>query len=524
MFQSVLRFLVLLILPGAISLLLHNRLTRHQWSLRFSSAVFLYCIATDTILALVLLSQDHNPIQFMPELLNTRSAFFFYLFVAVLSGVFLPALYALYRFLYPRRDPDDPFLHAFPSCLNRYAFLAVLLLISIVQFFNYRNNFLLSEVDMFNYIQYLLSYRFGFIARGFIGSMVDLAASLFSGLSNERIINLFAAASEAAFVGCLIYTIAAFLRRIPQGELEQDKPSAILCFQYLSLLFFAGSGISTYIVDWGRLDVFLIILSLIMALAIVKDRLLFLCIPLSLAATAIHQGYVFQFANLSLALLFYRCLTERHPRTRKKYISALLLTFLSCSIGFLYFQFFSHPNAAFPIDRVYSYIKAMTGPFEEGCSLIISQVVFHGKQPPLMGDSIFYALVGILLYLPFLFPLIRLWHTCLSDQKSRMQRIGYLLLPLGALTTLPLFLIHLDYGRWVYSIVFYEFFLLISLMAMGDASVHKAVRSLLLDVRMRPLTPFALLAYAVILGPINHIYIHPVCQNLYLLATRIFAS
>ena len=96
--------------------------------------------------------------------------------------------------------------------------------------------------------------------------------------------------------------------------------------------------------NYGRVDLYMILLTLIGVLLLLEEKLEFLVIPLSASAVMVHQGYVFMFFNILLVLLLACAVLRKQKRTY--YIILFAVSFLLCSALFLYFELFSHSNGA----------------------------------------------------------------------------------------------------------------------------------------------------------------------------------
>lgn len=72
---------------------------------------------------------------------------------------------------------------------------------------------------------------------------------------------------------------------------------------------------------------------------------------------------------------------------------------------------------------------------------------------------------------------------------------------LGAWTVLPEFVLKVDYGRYLYSIVFYYLAMILSLIALGDGQVKDALGDMEARLTKKMYAPAILIVYPMILMP-----------------------
>ena len=72
---------------------------------------------------------------------------------------------------------------------------------------------------------------------------------------------------------------------------------------------------------------------------------------------------------------------------------------------------------------------------------------------------------------------------------------------LGAWTVLPEFVLKVDYGRYLYSIVFYYLAMILSLTALGDGQVKDALGDMEARLTKKMYAPAILIVYPMILMP-----------------------
>ena len=123
--------------------------------------------------------------------------------------------------------------------------------------------------------------------------------------------------------------------------------------QYL-ILFYAVFVVSmfAYKRNFGRLDLYLMAFTVMGVMCLIAQKAEWLIIPFSIICVMYHQGYVFMFYNVLLALLVYRLLSVENKKSRVYYGVILAMSLLGCAALFLWFEFFSRSNGAMIYDQV----------------------------------------------------------------------------------------------------------------------------------------------------------------------------
>ncbi|MCI8710860.1 MAG: hypothetical protein HFH23_00985 [Ruminococcus sp.] len=393
------------------------------------------------------------------------------------------------------------------------AFLAVLAVFaasSSVRYFSF-------EMSMHNTTPFALSYKYGFISRGLMGTLWAFFDGLTSkNLMNYRSLYTFSLWSTVLYLALLFVLFAVCLKRC--REKDEHNMRYLICFL----------GVFAFQMFWsdelfGRLDVYLMILTTLGMILLVEEKWEWLVIPFSIICVMIHQGFVFVSANLMLVPLFYKILTCRGKK-RKRYIVIFALTFLSISVLFLYFELFSHVNGPEIFDEVVASAKALS---EDGkgyaTSLLNHEIlgkdvfeeeweyhVFNYKEFP----------TALLLFSPYIVIGLSFFKkligkgkktaggdNALSGQKDAARRFAYLVLFVGVATVLPEMILKVDYGRYMFRIFYYYISMVMMFMAMGDTVVADQVEETKEDVKGKVPVPMVVLLYPMFLTPFYDVII-----------------
>ena len=235
----------------------------------------------------------------------------------------------------------------------------------------------------------------------------------------------------------------------------------------------------------GRTDIFMIIISIVACLLVVKDRLIFLVIPLCSVAMMIHQGYAFMFFNIVVAILLYRIVVAKDNKHSKKYYITILAIVSVVVIGLLlYFELFSSKFHAHDMET-YNEIKEFAKQISNNDDYheFVIKHEFLGAQESETWLSLKAALelvVYLVLISPIMWVAKSIAGTILKNTKNKAFTI---VLMCGALSMLPDYVLKCDYGRWVFATFIYFFLLVVFLIIMGNQVVTNALQDVIAKIR-----------------------------------------
>lgn len=363
----------------------------------------------------------------------------------------------------------------------------------------------------FNVATLIFSYRYGFVCRGLIGTLLEAAAKLFGTKLSAVFIDRFSFLSLFVFVLAVILFLYGAGRRTERlfgGALARDVLLAGLVFE-------AGIGFSTFFVDWGRMDLYLLILSLLACWLLVIRKWTPVVVVIAAVCILIHEGYLFTYANLLFVMLAYRAVRawEDKPRTAIKYAVELFASAGITAGLFVYFYFFARPDP----DLTYIAVLKHTLEVIETPSKYLIDAIYairgllFGDRWTYMGTVVMlerrrYLIPTLLTFSPFVIVFFAYWRLVLKQAArsglSRLRRVLYWLIPFGSAAAIPLFMLHMDYWRWYYQICFYELFVVLAMIAAGDEIMAASLRTLFDRLRSIRYLPSALAVYAVMIGPV----------------------
>ena len=369
--------------------------------------------------------------------------------------------------------------------ISRFMWLLILLSCAIF-FLDYDE-----RVLPYNSTILAFSYKYGFISRG-------LAGTIYQWIDHILPVNMIDYAMVLRFT--LIVTLAFYVLFFAfcYQCMKRCQEEYLGRFLYL-ILFYAVFVVSmfAYKRNFGRLDLYLMALTVIGTMCLIAKKAEWLIVPLSMISVMYHQGYVFMFYNILLALLVYRLLSEKEKKARIYYGVILLVSLIGCSALFLWFEFFSHTDGVRYVDEIIANAKAMTKPFNgmtyhdtlidhEILGIDLSDVEYPYRVMNWIEIPFFIVIIS-----PYIVLAVKLFRRILARAQGKTERLKYGFLAIAAGTLLPLFLMKCDYARWVFALISYYCMIFLALVAMGDRIVAEELTGIFTEIKEK--YPFAIL-------------------------------
>lgn len=343
---------------------------------------------------------------------------------------------------------------------------------------------------------FAFSYKYGFISRGLLGTVWQVL---------DKILPYNLMCFDAIYLLSKIVTVVFFMVMlwffyicISRCDIKDEKNMKYLC------CFMAVFSFPMFVTweNFGRTDEYLMIITVFCLILIVLEKFEWLVIPLTSICVIMHHGYVFMYLNMILVLFFYKILMNEAKR--KKYIILFTLTFVIGSIFFLYFEFFSHPEGEGIYEEIValsmalaqdgqSYSVSMVDHEILGLDVYESEIVFHW----LNWVSTPHALV---IFSPYLYIGISFLIN-LFKGKTVKEKWCYLAVALGSLTTLPQFILKVDYGRYFFAVFFYYIAVVMCLMVLKDKHTIGQLEDTIATVKQKFPAPKLLIVYPILFMP-----------------------
>ncbi len=373
-------------------------------------------------------------------------------------------------------------------------------------------------VGTYNTTAFAFSYRYGFISRGVVGSVLWLLDILLPGsFINYRGAQILSIGMDLFFMVLLLALFACVLRR---GE-ERHR-SAAFCLA-LVLTAFSAPMFLTF-ENMGKLDSVMAALTAAGTILLIKRKQEWLVPVLAAVCVCVHQGYVLMFANVFLVILFARAMEEESPRMFKKYAGLFAVTLMVSAVLFLYTNFFSQGNGEAIYPKIYETAQALSVDGAVHKQLIEHEILGlnpASEERPYHLFNFTELPVFLILFLPYLLLAARFFMGCIRKAGDVKSRLKYLAFAVGWMTLLPDFLVKIDFGRWMYAFVFYGIVILLYLIAVKDPVAAEEYDGLRQYFAKHRLMLSLLLLYPLILTPFGDIWISRLSMNITILLTGV---
>lgn len=322
----------------------------------------------------------------------------------------------------------------------------------------------LEELHDFCIIPYFLRYQdWGFISRGFIGSLVGV---IFPYISIKVLFCLIGVLNLSL---CLM---TAFFMNYVAGKNRFEKGEV-----YLLIFFISNPASVSFLFYWGnygRFDLFMIMILIGACLLLIKGKYLWLLPGLCLLGNAIHQGFFFMYLPAILVLLFYNYMKNR---SRSNFL-IFTVSLAASAVSFLCMQFMGKINCI-SYETVIQTVSTHTDYELLGESMIkleyftpifdfIPMYVLPGLK-----QNVIKVIVVLGLYLPAIRLFLIIWR-----QPGCQKKWRYVLPLIPLCMIIPKFVITVDYGRDFAAVIISEFMIVFTLIGLNDEAVKASLRVL----------------------------------------------
>jgi len=282
------------------------------------------------------------------------------------------------------------------------------------------------------------------------------------------------------------------------------------------ILFFAIFFVPMYysLRNMGRPDIYMLFLTFLGLILIVWGKMEWLIVPFSILNVMIHQGYVFLFYNIFMYPLIYK-IFQTTGKQRKKYIAILATSFLSVSVLFLYFNFFSHIGGQEVYDSIYAMAAQLGNEGEVYETLLTHEILGIDPWDQEWPQHIYNFIelpIYCLIMSPFIVLGVCLFKNIITAAETKADKIKYALLPLCSATILPCYLLKIDFGRWIFAGLAYFALVVLVLYALKDEVVTEQIEQLIAQVQTKYSYAPLLLVYAATTIPLHDIHINEIMR------------
>ncbi len=382
---------------------------------------------------------------------------------------------------------------------KKKTFICMWLIFAFALFVRYYNH----KVDAYDSTMYAFWYKYGFISRGFIGTIFHFVDKIvpFDMISYPGTI-LFTIGVTGLFFLLIFLFFIFSLKSVPDSHISQME-YLIMFYTIITIPMFSCEY------NFGRLDLYLVAISIIAAVLFVKEKSEWLFIPLSMLGIMVHQGYAFMLYNIILVFLMYQILSKSKEE-RKKYICILVISLFACVMLFFWFEKFSHGNGEMYYEEIVEEAKNLSFEQDYHEDVIDKEIlgIDLSSREGMYDKIAFTSLVStLILGFPLVLFLMR-FIKGFVQRTAKEDRFKYYLVAAGPLTLIPMYLMKCDYGRWTYALLAYYCIMFISLMVKKDAYVLAYIKDFASNIKGKKIWATFLLAYLLLFQPILDISVN----------------
>ena len=377
-------------------------------------------------------------------------------------------------------------------------FILFLLLVSFVMFaFNYDGG-----VSGYNATLLGLTYANGILPRAFVGSIYYLMNGILPfDLYTYGNVQIFTFIVTTIFIIFWCLLAYYFIRKA-----GKDYASYIEYIIVFVTLFVIGSFTAFF--NYGRLDMYIAALTILATLILVSNKCEWLVIPISIVCVLIHEGYVFMYYNVILVIVMYKLIRahiNNDKRLRTKYIIIFVISLICVSLLFGYYTFIYNGNEG-AYESTLNLAKHLTYNEDYHKEVIRAEVLgenlFKEEWSRYHIGNIIELVFFLILFLPFLIIQGKVISRLIKTADNRLNKWQYIIFAIGAATTLPLFILKVDFGRWILSVIVYYCLVMIALIAMNDKGARRVWAEEIDYIRSKTSYGKLLLVYAMLFVPL----------------------
>lgn len=382
-------------------------------------------------------------------------------------------------------------------------YMVSLLLISFAAFaYSYRQ-----ILESYNSTVLAFSYEYGFISRGLIGT-------LYSGLDKILPVDLlnYDAALTVMIVTTLLIFIVLLIVAYKTVLICPKKNRHVVELIWVFLMMIIITTFSSKR-NLGRLDIFMILFSILAVYLILIKKMEWLCIPLSCLGVMVHQGYVFMYLGIILALLLFQYLSTKE----KKYFAICIGCFVGASLLFIWFQFFSHSNGIQIVEDITNKAELIAEDGDYHKTLIQAEILgvdLTKQEWPMHVENWIELPFFLFLMSPYIVLLVKFFKRLFQKSKNKINRIKNVIVIIGALTILPNFILKVDYARWFMAVIIYYLVAIMALTIIGDKDFNEVLDEFTQRIRNNKVAYSILAIYPVLFLPFWDVHICQALKNI----------
>ena len=328
------------------------------------------------------------------------------------------------------------------------------------------------EVNPWMTPNYILNFDQGFSTRLLVGSVVKF---FFPDFVTGR--QLF----QFVFVALTLLNLLAAVLCGRVLRMYRNETRGVI---YVLMAYLASPAALTYLVtqeNMGRLEIYLLILTLVQIVVLLRVKNVFvkyaLVLLLSGACCMIHQIYIFMFFPLVFVCGVYNVFEAKN---KKKELIVGGLVFVLIGAFFLYLQLFSSINLN-SISAVKAYIETRTDYaylddniyYEYFAQLKEHWTNFWIRD---LTYNLRHTVVTLIFLLPLFGFIVSIWKKAYRCCKEKRIKWMFTLMQLSNLAMLPVWLIMVDWERYIAVHIILEFGMILILLYKRNSYMITAVK------------------------------------------------
>lgn len=311
--------------------------------------------------------------------------------------------------------------------------------------------------------QYGVTYEFGFVQMGFVGTVFKL----FCNILTEKIL-------WTATVIALI--ILSFMMSIILTEIVKKSDKSIFSGVCAIVILYMVSPLSVAKFfnarNFATFDIYLMIILIACAVFALKEKTLWLLLPLSVLALLVHYVFAFTYYMFIFGVLLYYAV--KNKESKKYFIFFALTVFISVGV-FSYFYFFGNTVPFKSETEMADYIKKTnTIPIVStvyiryfmGSGDFFDNTILTGMNG--VTENLLTRFLGFVVTMVVLWPVvalfIMLWTKTIKKCEDKNEKLIYLFILISPLFAVPIFVTGMDWDRWMMGIfcaqILFVFFLI----------------------------------------------------------------
>ena len=365
-------------------------------------------------------------------------------------------------------------------------------------------------INSMNATMFAFSYKYGFVSRGLAGSVYALLCKVlpFDIMNYSSLVRICFVLTICFYVFIFCFAVFCFKR------INSSMDSHMMKIVFVLLCFTVPMFVGEY--NFGRTDMYMAFLSMASLMLIIYGRAEWLVIIFSALGVMVHQGYVFMFVNVVLVALLYRIIST-NDKERTKYIVIFALTFIVVSVLFLYFELFSHIDGESAYESIVGNAKLLSSNGEYHADVIDKEILgidLSSRETVWKKINILQVPLYTILMIPYLIILFRVFRGLFKRSITKADKWKYVICLIGIGTMLPDLLLKVDYGRWIYTIVFYYSMIFMFLLTQKDKAMEESLECELRYMNRIGIVSVFVLSYPILLQPLGDVYICYVTESI----------